>query len=141
MRVTACSKEIGIAILHDVDVAVGHGLKRDLIGSHKSNHTFRATGITAYLKHGGTLERAANMANHSSTRTRTGADLASYLKTSRSCPSHDLFGVAFAGCSEAAGTGAGVTGFAVAKCRSRKDLSRARPATIFSSDQVGAQCT
>lgn len=33
------------------------------------NHTFRATGITAYLKNGGTLEKAANMANHSSTRT------------------------------------------------------------------------
>lgn len=32
-------------------------------------HTFRATGITAYLKNGGTLERAAHMANHSSTRT------------------------------------------------------------------------
>ena len=33
------------------------------------NHTFRATGITAYLKNGGTLEQAAHMANHSSTRT------------------------------------------------------------------------
>jgi site-specific recombinase XerD len=33
------------------------------------NHTFRATGITAYLKNGGTLETAAAMANHSSTRT------------------------------------------------------------------------
>jgi site-specific recombinase XerD len=33
------------------------------------NHTFRATGITAYLKNGGTLERAAIMANHASTRT------------------------------------------------------------------------
>lgn len=32
-------------------------------------HTFRATGITAYLKNGGTLERAAAMANHASTRT------------------------------------------------------------------------
>ncbi|MDK1389601.1 tyrosine-type recombinase/integrase [Sinorhizobium sp. 8-89] len=32
-------------------------------------HTFRATGITAYLKNGGTLEKAALMANHSSTRT------------------------------------------------------------------------
>ena len=32
-------------------------------------HTFRATGITAYLKNGGTLEKAANMANHASTRT------------------------------------------------------------------------
>ncbi len=33
------------------------------------NHTFRATGVTAYLKSGGTLERAAQMANHASTRT------------------------------------------------------------------------
>lgn len=33
------------------------------------NHTFRATGITAYLKNGGTLENAAAMANHASTRT------------------------------------------------------------------------
>jgi len=33
------------------------------------NHTFRATGVTAYLKNGGTLERAAAMANHASTRT------------------------------------------------------------------------
>lgn len=32
-------------------------------------HTFRATGITAYLKNGGTLEKAAHMANHASTRT------------------------------------------------------------------------
>ncbi|EKS72085.1 integrase/recombinase XerD [Burkholderia sp. SJ98] len=33
------------------------------------NHTFRATGITTYLKNGGTLENAAVMANHASTRT------------------------------------------------------------------------
>src|SRR5271168_5550496 len=33
------------------------------------NHTFRATGVTAYLKNGGTLENAALMANHASTRT------------------------------------------------------------------------
>ncbi|MBS9478973.1 tyrosine-type recombinase/integrase [Ancylobacter radicis] len=39
------------------------------IGTKVGNHTFRATGITAYLKNGGTLERAAAMANHSSTRT------------------------------------------------------------------------
>nr|WP_255581131.1 hypothetical protein [Caballeronia sp. dw_276] len=32
------------------------------------NHTFRATGITAYLKNGGTLENTAAMANHASTR-------------------------------------------------------------------------
>lgn len=33
------------------------------------NHSFRATGITTYLKNGGTLENAAAMANHASTRT------------------------------------------------------------------------
>ena len=44
--------------------ALSAGIKT-LIG----NHTFRATGITAYLKSGGTLENAAAMANHASTRT------------------------------------------------------------------------
>jgi site-specific recombinase XerD len=39
------------------------------IGTAISNHSFRATGITTYLKNGGTLETAATMANHSSTRT------------------------------------------------------------------------
>ena len=33
------------------------------------NHTFRVTGITAYLNNGGTLEKVARMANHASTRT------------------------------------------------------------------------
>ena len=39
------------------------------IATRIGNHTFRATGITAYLKNGGTLERAAAIANHASTRT------------------------------------------------------------------------
>jgi site-specific recombinase XerD len=39
------------------------------ITTHVGNHTFRATGVTAYLKNGGTLEKAAQMANHASTRT------------------------------------------------------------------------
>ena len=39
------------------------------IDTQIGNHSFRATGITAYLKNGGTLERAAAMANHASTRT------------------------------------------------------------------------
>jgi integrase len=39
------------------------------ITTRAGNHTFRATGVTAYLKNGGTLERAAQMANHASTRT------------------------------------------------------------------------
>ena len=33
------------------------------------NHTFRATGITAYLENGGTLEHAQQIAAHESPRT------------------------------------------------------------------------
>ena len=44
--------------------AAGAGIDTKL-----GNHSFRATGITAYLKNGGTLEKAAVMANHASTRT------------------------------------------------------------------------
>jgi integrase/recombinase XerD len=33
------------------------------------NHTFRATGITAYLKNKGLLEHAQTIANHASPRT------------------------------------------------------------------------
>jgi hypothetical protein len=44
--------------------AAAAGIKT-LIG----NHSFLATGITAHLKNGGTLENAAAMANHASTRT------------------------------------------------------------------------
>lgn len=33
------------------------------------NYSFRATEITAYLQNGGTLERAAAVENHASTRT------------------------------------------------------------------------
>jgi integrase/recombinase XerD len=44
-------------------------------------HTFRATGITAYLEAGGTLENAPAMAAHESPRTiklydRTGDEIA-----------------------------------------------------------------
>ena len=39
------------------------------IDTRIGNHSFRATGITAYLRNGGTLENAAAMANHASTRT------------------------------------------------------------------------
>ncbi|MGC1862785.1 MAG: integrase, partial [Methylocystis sp.] len=39
------------------------------ITTRVGNHTFRAMGVTAYLKNGGALERAAQMANHASTRT------------------------------------------------------------------------
>jgi site-specific recombinase XerD len=43
--------------------------KRAGITATIGNHTFRGTGITAYLKNGGTLEKAREMANHADTRT------------------------------------------------------------------------
>jgi site-specific recombinase XerD len=48
---------------------IGKRTRKAGIATKVGNHTFRATGITAYLKNGGTLEKAAAMANHSSTRT------------------------------------------------------------------------
>jgi len=39
------------------------------VATRVGNHTFRATGLTAYLDNGGTLEKAARMANHASIRT------------------------------------------------------------------------
>ena len=39
------------------------------IATRVCNHTFRAAGITAYLSNGGTIERAAVIAGHASTRT------------------------------------------------------------------------
>lgn len=48
---------------------IGRRARAAGIGTKVGNHSFRATGITAYLKNGGTLENAAAMANHASTRT------------------------------------------------------------------------
>jgi site-specific recombinase XerD len=44
--------------------AKGAGLKTTVV-----NHTLRGTGITAYLEHGGLLERAKQIANDASTKT------------------------------------------------------------------------
>jgi integrase/recombinase XerD len=38
------------------------------IRAHIGNHSFRATGITAYLKNGGRLEIAQQIDNHESSR-------------------------------------------------------------------------
>jgi integrase len=48
---------------------IGRRARAAGIATKVGNHSFRATGITAYLKNGGTLEKAATMANHASTRT------------------------------------------------------------------------
>ena len=50
-------------------IMVGRRAAAAGIATKLGNHSFRATGITAYLKNGGTLEKAAAMANHASTRT------------------------------------------------------------------------
>ncbi|MFT8948268.1 MAG: tyrosine-type recombinase/integrase [Acetobacter aceti] len=53
----------------DAHAMVRRRAKAAGINTAIGNHTFRATGVTAYLKNGGTLENAAAMANHASTRT------------------------------------------------------------------------
>ena len=47
-------------------------------------HTFRATGITAYLSNGGTLEHAQRIAGHASPKTSSGSTTASSRRTGRS---------------------------------------------------------
>jgi integrase len=41
----------------------------DVFDTRIGNHSFRATGITAYLKNGGAPGKAASMVNHACTRT------------------------------------------------------------------------
>jgi hypothetical protein len=47
-------------LVHSVSSGAGRG---------RFHVSFRAIGITAYLKNGWTLEKAASIANHASTRT------------------------------------------------------------------------
>jgi site-specific recombinase XerD len=53
----------------DLHAMIQRRAKSAGITTRVGNHTFRATGVPAYLKNGGTLEKAAQMANHASTRT------------------------------------------------------------------------
>jgi integrase len=53
---------------------IGRGGVAAGMATKLGNHSFRATGITAHLKHGGTLEKAAQMANHARTRTTRRCD-------------------------------------------------------------------
>ena len=62
-------------LAHDPTPRGGAGLQSEI-----GCHTFRATGITAYLENGGTLENAQAMAAHESPRTtklydRTGDEI------------------------------------------------------------------
>ena len=57
--------------LHRVDAfrMIRRRVKAASLSPRLCNHTFRATGITAYLLNGGTLEKAQRMAGHKSSRT------------------------------------------------------------------------
>lgn len=54
---------------HDALRMVKRRAKSAGLPEHSCNHTFRATGITVYLKNGGTLEKAQEIAAHESPRT------------------------------------------------------------------------
>lgn len=53
----------------DAYLMIGRRAAAAGIATKIGSHSFRATGITAYLKAGGTIENAQKMANHVSIRT------------------------------------------------------------------------
>jgi hypothetical protein len=57
------------SIRRSMETSVQNRRKTPLGKAKFGNHGFRATGITAYPKNGGTLGKAAATANHGSTRT------------------------------------------------------------------------
>ena len=65
------SRELGERRMSRVDVfrMVKRRVKAAELGDAANCHTFRASGITAYLLNGGTLERAQAIAGHESPRT------------------------------------------------------------------------
>ena len=65
------TRELGERRMSRVDVfrMVKRRVKAAELGEAASCHTFRASGITAYLLNGGTLERAQAIAGHESPRT------------------------------------------------------------------------
>ena len=65
------TREIGERRMSRVDVfrMVKRRVKAAELGAAANCHTFRASGITAYLLNGGTLERAQAIAGHESPRT------------------------------------------------------------------------
>jgi hypothetical protein len=51
------------------------------VGAKLGNHRFRATGIAGYLKNGGMLQKAAQMANYASTSARGASTVSDRLCT------------------------------------------------------------
>src|SRR5580692_7906575 len=72
-RTTPCTKAAGVTIgIWRNGLSASRSpspvTMRSVRAVHLINHTFRATGITAYLKNKGTLEHAQTLANHASPR-------------------------------------------------------------------------
>lgn len=55
--------------LEELEVAHRERARQAGIETEIGNHFLRASGVTDYLRSGGTLEKAESMANHSSPRT------------------------------------------------------------------------
>ena len=53
----------------NADAMIKRRARQAGISTELSAHSFRAMGVTFYLKNGGTLEEAREMANHADTRT------------------------------------------------------------------------
>jgi integrase len=53
----------------NVHAMIGRRAATAGIATRLGNHSFRATGITAYLKNDSTRKKMAQMTNHASTRT------------------------------------------------------------------------
>ena len=70
-RTLTRKRELGELRMSRVDVfrMVKRRVKAVGLGDAANCHTFRASGITAYLLNGGTLERAQAIAGHESPRT------------------------------------------------------------------------
>lgn len=76
------SRTLGEKQMHRVDVyrMIAKRAKAARLSVAVCCHTFRATGITAYLENGGTIEKAQQIAAHESPRTtklydRTGDEI------------------------------------------------------------------
>jgi integrase len=71
----APAAHLGVPLLEevrlDLNICTRHHKRAAAVGimAPIGNHSFRATGITAYLSNGGALEHAQEMAAHESPRT------------------------------------------------------------------------
>ena len=70
-RTTSRRRTLTNSRMHRIDVLrmIKRRARQAHLPEHITCHTFRATGITAYLQNGGLLEHAQRIASHESIRT------------------------------------------------------------------------